>query len=116
MLNPDVFINFSKAGMLSPDGACKTFDENANGYVRSEGCGVVILKPLSRAQANNDRILAVIKASGINQDGASTGLTVPNGPAQERLLTQVLNKAHLAPSDMDYIECHGTGTNLGRPH
>ena len=101
--------------MLSPEGQCKTFDEAANGYVRGEGCGVVILKPLSAALADNDRILALIKASGINQDGASSGLTVPNGASQEHLLTQVLHQAHLEPKDIDYIECHGTGTSLGDP-
>ena len=115
ILGPDLFINFSQAGMLSPDGKCKTFDENADGYVRGEGCGVVILKRLSDAQRSQDPILAVIKGSGINQDGASTGLTVPNGPSQEKLLKRVLKKANLKSADVDYVECHGTGTSLGDP-
>ncbi|WP_392538803.1 beta-ketoacyl synthase N-terminal-like domain-containing protein [Legionella sp. 227] len=115
LLSLDLTLNLRKAGMLSPDGACKTFDASANGYVRGEGCGVVILKPLSAAQRDNDRILAVIKASGINQDGASSGLTVPNGAAQKSLLQTVLIKSGLKSNDIDYIECHGTGTSLGDP-
>lgn len=115
LLSPDLTINLSNAGMLSPDGACKTFDESANGYVRGEGCGVVVLKPLSEAQKAQDRILAIIKGTGINQDGASGGLTVPNGAAQKSLLQSVLDKSGLRPEDIHYIECHGTGTSLGDP-
>ena len=115
ILSPEVSIGFSKAGMLAPDGKCKTFDEKADGYVRGEGCGVVVLKRLSDALRDNDSIWAVIKSSGINQDGASSGLTVPSGQAQERLLTQVLAQAGLSANDIDYVECHGTGTSLGDP-
>ncbi len=115
LLNPEIFINCCKAGMLSPDGKCKTFDKNADGYVRGEGCGVVVLKRLSHALADNDRILAVIKASGINQDGASSGLTVPNGQSQEHLLSRVLSESGVESNEIDYLECHGTGTSLGDP-
>lgn len=115
LLSPELSINFSKAGMLAPDGKCKTFDEQANGYVRGEGCGVVVLKRLSDALRDNNPIWAVIKSSGINQDGASSGLTVPSGQAQERLLASVLAKAQLSADDIDYLECHGTGTKLGDP-
>lgn len=115
ILSPDLSIAFSKAGMLAPDGRCKTFDAKADGYVRGEGCGIVLLKRLSEAQRDKNTILAVIKASGINQDGASSGLTVPNGKAQEKLLKLVLDEAKLTPTAIDYIECHGTGTSLGDP-
>ena len=79
ILSPENFIAFSKYGMLAPDGRCKTFDDAANGFSRGEGCGVIILKRLSDAQANGDRILGLIRGSAANQDGASSGLTVPNG-------------------------------------
>lgn len=115
ILSPDLSIIFSKAGMLAPDGKCKTFDAKADGYVRGEGCGIVLLKKMSDALRDNDTILAVIKASGLNQDGASSGLTVPNGEAQEKLLRMVLAEAKLKPIDIDYLECHGTGTSLGDP-
>ncbi|MCW0216872.1 MAG: polyketide synthase dehydratase domain-containing protein, partial [Prosthecobacter sp.] len=115
ILTPDLSINFSKAGMLAADGKCKTFDEKADGYVRGEGCGMVVLKRLSDALRDKDRVLAVIKASGMNQDGASSGLTVPNGEAQENLLKKVLAEAKLKAADIEYVECHGTGTRLGDP-
>ncbi len=109
------FINFSQAHMLSVDGKCKTFDASADGFGRGEGCGIVILKSLRRALINNDAILAVIRSSAVNQDGPSSGLTVPNGPAQEQLIKSALKKAELSPNDIDYIEAHGTGTSLGDP-
>jgi acyl transferase domain-containing protein/acyl-CoA synthetase (AMP-forming)/AMP-acid ligase II/surfactin synthase thioesterase subunit/nucleoside-diphosphate-sugar epimerase len=115
LLSPTLSIIFSKAGMLAPDGKCKTFDEKADGYVRGEGCGMVVLKRLSDALRDKDPIWAVIKASAINQDGASSGLTVPSGVAQERLLTRVLELSNLSAKDIDYLECHGTGTRLGDP-
>ncbi|MBD2136212.1 SDR family NAD(P)-dependent oxidoreductase [Anabaena sp. FACHB-1237] len=115
MLTPDVTITFSQAGMLAPDGRCKTFDASANGYVRGEGCGVIILKRLSDAIADNDNILAVIRGSAVNQDGPSGGLTVPNGPSQEAVIHQALNNGNLKPADISYIEAHGTGTSLGDP-
>ena len=106
---------FTKAGMLAADGLCKTFDASADGYVRGEGCGVVVLKRLREAQADGDRIWAVIRGSAVNQDGASAGLTVPNGPAQERVIGEALARAGLRPADVDYLEAHGTGTELGDP-
>ncbi|MFI4955505.1 MAG: type I polyketide synthase, partial [Gammaproteobacteria bacterium] len=115
LLSPDTFIDLSKANMLSLDGHCKVFDNKADGYVRSEGCGVVILKRLSDAVKDNDRILAVIKSSVMNQDGASSGLTVPNGVAQEKLLRAALSHAQLEPRHISYLEAHGTGTELGDP-
>ena len=115
LLNPGASIACSRWGMLSPDGQCKTFDAGADGYVRSEGCGVVVLKRLDDAQRNGDRILAVVRGSAVNQDGASSGVTVPNGPAQQALLRQALTAARLVPGDIDYIEAHGTGTPLGDP-
>src|SRR5207248_1458364 len=93
LLSPELSIAFSQAGMLAPDGRCKTFDKSANGYVRSEGCGVVVLKPLSRALADNDTILAVVRGTAINQDGASNGLTAPNGRAQEAVIRKALMAA-----------------------
>ncbi len=102
--------------MLAKDGHCKTFDADADGYVRSEGCGVIVLKRLSDAVRDNDPILGVIRATTINQDGASSGLNpVPNGESQASLIRSALNYAKLNPSDIDYIEAHGTGTALGDP-
>ncbi|MEM9805181.1 MAG: type I polyketide synthase, partial [Cyanobacteria bacterium P01_D01_bin.56] len=115
LLSPEFSVNFSRAHMLAADGHCKTFDASADGYVRSEGCGVVCLKRLSDAEAAGDRILAVIRGSAINQDGASTGLTVPNGPAQQAVIRQALEQAGLTPHQVSYVEAHGTGTKLGDP-
>ena len=106
---------FSDTGMVSPDGRCKTFDAAANGYVRGEGCGVVVLKRLSDAERDGDRILGVLLGSAVNQDGASAGLTVPNGPAQEDVIREALGRAGVRPADVDYLEAHGTGTELGDP-
>ena len=115
ILSPDATVLFSKWGMMAPDGSCKTFDASANGFVRSEGCAVIALKRLSNALADGDPILAVIRGSAVNSDGRSSGLTVPNGPAQEALLKKALASAMLAPQDIDYVEAHGTGTPLGDP-
>jgi acyl transferase domain-containing protein len=115
ILRPENSIACSRFGMLSPDGRCKTFDENADGYVRSEGCGVVVLKRLSDALRDGNRLQAVVRGSAVNQDGASSGQTVPNGPAQQALLREALAASRLQPSDIDYIEAHGTGTALGDP-
>ncbi|WP_156670075.1 MULTISPECIES: type I polyketide synthase, partial [unclassified Mycobacterium] len=115
LLSPGTSIACSRWGMLSPAGQCKTFDADADGYVRSEGCGVVVLKRLSDAQRDGNRILAVVRGSAVNQDGASSGVTVPNGPAQQALLRQALTSAKLTPAEIDYIEAHGTGTPLGDP-
>ncbi len=115
MLTPDLSITFSRAGMLSADGRCKTFDASADGYVRSEGCGAVLLKPLSRAQRDGDPILAIIRGSAVNQDGASNGLTAPNGLAQRDVIERALDDAGLQPRDVGLVEAHGTGTSLGDP-
>ena len=105
----------ANAGMLSPDGRCATFDAGANGYVRGEGCGIVVLKRLSEAEADGDRIWGVIRSTALNQDGASPGLTVPNGAAQERCIEEALRRARVLPSQVDYVEAHGTGTEVGDP-
>lgn len=115
LLSPASIVAASQARMLSPDGRCKTFDAAADGYVRSEGCGVLVLKRLSDAQRDGDRICAVIRSSAVNQDGASSGLTVPNGGAQQRLIASALDRAGLGGGDVDYLEAHGTGTPLGDP-
>lgn len=114
-LSPLLNVTLSAAGMMSADGKCKTFSDEANGYVRGEGCGVVALKRLSDAKANGDQILGLIRATGVNQDGASSGFTVPNGKAQQKLIKQTLEKAGISPNEIDYIEAHGTGTPLGDP-
>ncbi|MES2942446.1 MAG: beta-ketoacyl synthase N-terminal-like domain-containing protein, partial [Pseudomonadota bacterium] len=115
MLSPEITVNFSQGRMLAPDGHCKTFDADADGYVRGEGCGVLVLKKLSDALAAGDRIHAVIRGSSVNQDGRSAGLTAPNGLAQEAVIRQALANAKLTPDAVDYIEAHGTGTSLGDP-
>ena len=115
ILAPEGNVILSRARMLSPDGRCKTFDAGADGYVRGEGCGVVVLKRLSDAVAAGDRVLAVIRGTAVNQDGRSGGLTVPNGPAQEALMQHALAAAGVEPADVDYVEAHGTGTSLGDP-
>jgi len=115
ILSPDGTIATSQARMLSPDGRCKTFDAAADGYVRSEGCGLVVLKRLSDARANGDHVLAVVRGTAINQDGRSSGITAPNGPAQEAVIRDALLKSGLQGSEVDYVEAHGTGTSLGDP-
>lgn len=115
LISGETNVSTSQGGMLSSDGMCKTFSEKADGYVRSEGCVALYLKPLSEAKKNNDPILGIIRATGVNQDGASGGLTVPHGPAQESLITKTLDKAKLKFGDISYVEAHGTGTPLGDP-
>src|SRR6516225_10084226 len=115
LISPGTTITFSQSRMLAPDGRCKTFDASADGYVRGEGCGVIVVKRLEDAIRSRDRIRAVIRGSAVNQDGASGGLTVPNGVAQQRVITQALECAGVAAGDVGYLEAHGTGTSLGDP-
>ncbi|GCE27475.1 hypothetical protein KDA_29590 [Dictyobacter alpinus] len=115
ILTPELTITFSQARMMSADGRCKTFDEAADGYVRGEGCGLVLLKPLSEAQRDGDTVLAVIRGSAVNQDGRSNGLTAPNGPSQEAVIRQALSNARVSPDQISYVETHGSSTPLGDP-
>ncbi len=113
--HPRIPVMFSNAQMLSPDGQCKTFDESADGYARAEGCGILVLKRLADATRDGDTVLALVKGTAVGQDGDSAGLTVPNGPAQEKVIRSALAAAALAPEDIQYVEAHGTGTPLGDP-
>ena len=115
LLAPESSVILSRAGLLAPDGRCKTFDAAANGYVRAEGCAVVVLKPLEQAQADGDRIVAVIRGSAVNHDGRSSGFTAPNGLAQEAVIRAALGDAGLEPAAIGMVEAHGTGTALGDP-
>ncbi len=115
MLAPHAMIIECSTRMLAPDGRCKTFDAAANGFGRGEGGGMVTLKRLSDAQASGDNILAVIRGSAVNHDGPSSGLSVPNGLAQESVIRDALKNSQLEASDISYIEAHGTGTHLGDP-
>ncbi|HET9526186.1 MAG TPA: SDR family NAD(P)-dependent oxidoreductase, partial [Pyrinomonadaceae bacterium] len=115
LLSPSVFIAFSKAGMLSADGRCKTFDKGANGYVRAEGSGVLLLKPLSKAIADRDNIHAIIRGSAINHGGRVNTLTAPNPNAQAELIQKAFAEGDVDPTTVSYIEAHGTGTALGDP-
>ncbi|MEM8605186.1 MAG: type I polyketide synthase, partial [Cyanobacteria bacterium P01_H01_bin.121] len=115
MLHPSVTHLFCRGRALSPQGRCASFDASADGYARGEGCGVIVIKRLSDAIASGDNIWSVIRGSAINHDGPSSGLTVPNTQAQQKALTQALQAARLNPLDVDYIECHGTGTPIGDP-
>ncbi|MGC3998938.1 MAG: beta-ketoacyl synthase N-terminal-like domain-containing protein [Anaeromyxobacter sp.] len=115
VLTPEMNISFSKARMMAADGRCKTFDAAADGYVRGEGCCVLVLRPLDQALAAGDRVLAVIRGSALNQDGRSSGLTAPSGPAQEAVIRAALEAAGVAPQAVGYVEAHGTGTPLGDP-
>jgi phthiocerol/phenolphthiocerol synthesis type-I polyketide synthase C len=113
ILSPALGINFSKAGVMAADGRCKVFDARADGYVRGEGAGIVVLKPLSRALADLDPIYAVIRGSATNQDGRTNGLMAPSRGSQEAVLAQAYRRADLSPGAVDYVEAHGTGTSLG---
>ncbi|WP_437597390.1 SDR family NAD(P)-dependent oxidoreductase [Sorangium sp. So ce590] len=115
MLAPHLPVYLSRLHVLAPDGRCKTFSADADGYGRGEGCGMVVLKRLSDAVRDGDRILAVIRGSAVNSDGRCAGITVPNGKAQEAVVRQALASAGLSPGDIDYVEAHGTGTALGDP-
>jgi acyl transferase domain-containing protein/SAM-dependent methyltransferase len=115
ILTPEMNINFSKARMMAADGRCKTFDAAADGYVRGEGCAVLVARRLADALADGDRILAVVRGTALNQDGRSSGLTAPNGPSQEAVIRAALESAQVAPHAIGYVEAHGTGTPLGDP-
>jgi acyl transferase domain-containing protein len=115
MLSPEASISLCKMRALTADNRCKTFDAAADGYVRGEGGGIVVLKRLSDAVAEGDAILATIRGSAVNHDGFSNGLTAPNGLAQEAVIRQALENAGVAPEQIQYVETHGTGTALGDP-
>ena len=115
LLGPELFVALSHSRMLAPDGRCKTFSAAADGFSRGEGCGVVVLKKLADAEADGDRVLAVIRGTAVNQDGPSSALTAPNGPAQEDVIRAALARAGVKPREVGYIEAHGTGTQLGDP-
>ncbi|MBU0485487.1 MAG: SDR family NAD(P)-dependent oxidoreductase [Proteobacteria bacterium] len=115
VVSPEVTIFLSRAHVLAPDGRCKTFDAAADGFSRGEGCGALVLKRVSDARRDGDRILALIRGSAINHDGASSGLTVPNERAQEELIRQAIKNAGVKPEELSYVEAHGTGTSLGDP-
>ncbi|MCY9109399.1 SDR family NAD(P)-dependent oxidoreductase [Bacillus atrophaeus] len=115
ILTPTIYISFGKAGMLSTDGRCKTFDQSANGYVRSEGAGAVLLKPLSKAIEDNDTIYAVIKGTAVNHGGKVNTLTTPNPNAQASLIMSAFEEGDIDPGTVSYMETHGTGTSLGDP-
>jgi acyl transferase domain-containing protein len=115
LLTPELFVYFSRLRAMAPDGRCKTFDAGANGYVRGEGAGMLLLKRASDAEAAGDRVLALIAGSAVGHDGHSSGLTAPNGRAQEAVIRDALTNAGLAPHEIDYVQAHGTGTPLGDP-
>ncbi|WP_290652049.1 beta-ketoacyl synthase N-terminal-like domain-containing protein, partial [Aquisalimonas sp.] len=115
LLAPEVTMGFCKASMLSPNGRCRAFDAGADGYVRSEGAGAIILKPLAQARSHGDPIHAVIRGSAINQDGRTTGLSLPSAAAQAQMLRQAVRDAGVAPAQIQYVEAHGTGTPVGDP-
>lgn len=115
ILSPELHVALSKAHMLAPDGRCKAFDAAADGFVRSEGCGMLVLRRLDDALRDGDRIHAVIRGSACNQDGRSSGLSAPNGPSQTTVIQAAWLAAGLKAEDIDYVEAHGTGTALGDP-
>ncbi len=115
VLTPHLCVSLSAWGMMSADGRCKTFDARADGFVRGEGSGVVVLRRLVDAEAAGDRVLAVIRGSAVNQDGKTNGLTAPNGIAQQAVIRQALVRAGLSPAQVSFLETHGTGTSLGDP-
>jgi acyl transferase domain-containing protein len=115
LLTPEMTIAFSQAHMMAGDGRCKTFDAAADGYVRSEGCGMVVLRRVEDARSGGDRIRAVVRGTAVNQDGRSNGLTAPNGPAQQAVIRQCLADAGIGAGQVGYVELHGTGTPLGDP-
>ncbi|WP_167768707.1 type I polyketide synthase [Nocardia sp. CS682] len=115
LLIPEATIGFSQGTFLSPEGRSKSFSENADGYVRSEGSGTIVLKPLSAAIADGDRIYSVIRGSATNQDGRTNGISVPSEEAQAQMIEDACRDAGVAPADISYVEAHGTGTSVGDP-
>ncbi|MBO0792020.1 MAG: acyltransferase domain-containing protein, partial [Ktedonobacteraceae bacterium] len=115
ILTPELTVAFSQAQMMSDTGRCRTFDDDADGYVRAEGCGLVALKRRTDAVRDGDTVLAVIRGSAVNQDGRSNGLTAPNGPSQEAVIRQALHSAGVSPDQVSYVETHGSSTPLGDP-
>ncbi|MEC9464135.1 MAG: SDR family NAD(P)-dependent oxidoreductase, partial [Myxococcota bacterium] len=115
LANPNSFVLLSRTRAVAADGRCKTFSESADGYGRGEGVGVLAMMRLSDAQAQGRRILGVVRGTAVNHDGASSGITAPNGTSQQKVLRQALRDADLAPADVGFVECHGTGTSLGDP-
>lgn len=115
MLTPETFLITSQLGALSPDGRCKTFDKSANGYVKGEGIAAILLKPLQQAQQDGDSIYGIIKATHVNHGGKAQSLTAPNANTQKKLLIRAYNKAGINIDTVNYIETHGTGTELGDP-
>ena len=115
ILSPEVTIAFSHARMMAADGRCKTFDATADGYVRAEGAGAVILKRLSDALRDRDHVLALIRGSAVNQDGRTAGIAAPNASAQQAVIREALAQAGVAPRELTYLEAHGTGTSIGDP-
>ncbi|ELS04099.1 polyketide synthase family protein [Xenococcus sp. PCC 7305] len=115
LLLPTIMVGFSKGGFMSSEGRCKSFDAGADGYVRGEGAGLVLLKPLAQAEADGDDVYGVILSSAVNQDGSSQGMAAPNPKAQEAVLREAYERGGLDPAQVSYIEAHGTGTKVGDP-
>ena len=115
LIHPGPFVGFSRSSMLSPDGRCKAFDAAADGYVRSEGAGFVVLRPLARAIKDEDQIYALIRSTAVNQDGHAGGITVPGQQAQQDLLQEACQRGKIAPHQIQFVEAHGTGTPVGDP-
>jgi acyl transferase domain-containing protein len=115
MFRPEYSLTMCKGQFLAPDGHCKSFDERADGYARAEGAAIVVLKPLEAARKDGDRIYAIVRGTGVNQDGRTNGISLPNGESQAALIRSVLDQANIAAQQIGYVEAHGTGTAVGDP-